>query len=130
MSSSMSAPALDNISRELHIPSEFQTNLILSIFLLAYSFGPFVLSPCSEIWGRKRIIQGGNLFFLLFNTACGFSRTQAQLVAFRFLAGLGGSASIGVRDTFFYMEDGLIRVNRLEAVPCLIAGTREREGKQ
>jgi len=99
----MSAPALDNISRELHIPSGLQTNLILSIFLLAYSFGPFVLSPCSEIWGRKGLIQGGNLVFLLFNTACGISRTQSQLYAFRFLAGLGGSASIGVSNTFLVL---------------------------
>jgi MFS family permease len=92
----MSAPALDLISKELHITPGLQTNLVMSIFLLAYSFSPFVLSPCSEIWGRKRIVQSGNLVFLVFNTACGFSRTQAELLIFRFLAGVGGSASVGV----------------------------------
>jgi MFS family permease len=97
----MSAPALDNISKELNIQSGMQTNLILSVFLLAYSFGPFVLSPCSEIWGRKRIVQCGNVVFILFNTACGFSRTGRELVVFRFLAGIGGSASVGVSMNFF-----------------------------
>lgn len=96
MSSSMSAPALDIISKELNISPGLQTNLIMSIFLLAYSLGPFVLSPCSEIWGRKRIVQTGNVVFLLFNTACGFSRNGVELVLFRFLAGVGGSASVGV----------------------------------
>ncbi|KAE9978866.1 hypothetical protein BLS_000242 [Venturia inaequalis] len=40
MSSSMSAPALDIISKELKIPLGMQTNLVMSIFLLAYSLGP------------------------------------------------------------------------------------------
>ncbi|KAE9982181.1 hypothetical protein EG328_011093 [Venturia inaequalis] len=96
MSSSMSAPALDIISKELKIPLGMQTNLVMSIFLLAYSLGPFVLGPCSEIWGRKRIVQTGNVIFLLFNTACGFSRNSGELVLFRFLAGVGGSASVGI----------------------------------
>jgi MFS family permease len=87
---------LSDIKHDLHIPSAAQTNLVLSIFLLAYAFGPFFLSPCSEIWGRKWIIQVGNMVFLLFNTACGFAGTQAQLISFRFLAGLGGSTTVGV----------------------------------
>lgn len=96
MSSSMSAPALDIISKELKISTGSQTNLIMSIFVLAYSLGPFLFSPCSEIWGRKRVVQIGNVLFLLFNTACGFARNGSELVVFRLLAGVGGSASVGV----------------------------------
>ncbi|KAF2668935.1 MFS multidrug transporter [Microthyrium microscopicum] len=96
LSSSMAAPALSNISEELQINSAMHTNLVLSIFVLAYCFGPFVSSPCAEIWGRKHIVQYGNLAFLLFNTACGFARTETELIAFRFLAGLGGSATVGI----------------------------------
>lgn len=43
------------------------------------------------------IIRLGNLLFILFTTLCGFSTSQSQITAFRFLAGLGGSASVGVR---------------------------------
>jgi MFS family permease len=96
----MAAPALDNIGSDLHIPNGVQLQLVLSIFVLAYSFGPFVLSPSSEIWGRVRIIQVGNLVFIIFNTLCGFATTQAQLTAFRLIAGFGGSATLGVSRRF------------------------------
>ncbi|OJD31789.1 mfs multidrug transporter [Diplodia corticola] len=96
LSSSMAAPALDAIGTELHIPDGFQLQMVLSIFLLAYSFGSFVLSPCSEIWGRSWIIRTGNAVFILFNTACGFSQSRAQITAFRFISGFGGSAMLGM----------------------------------
>ena len=92
----MAAPSLNTIGSDLQIPTGVQLQLILSIFVLAYSFGPFVLSPSSEIWGRVRIIRFGNMMFILFNTLCGFARTQAQLTVFRVLAGFGGSATLGV----------------------------------
>lgn len=37
-------------------------------------------------------MQGANLIFLIFNTACGFAKTKQQMMAFRFLSGIGGSA--------------------------------------
>lgn len=71
-------------------------NLVMSIFMITYAVGPFVLSPCSEVWGRRRIIRFGNLIFIVFTTLCGFAQSEAQIIAFRFLAGLGGSATMGV----------------------------------
>lgn len=37
-------------------------------------------------------MQCANLIFLLFNTVCGFAKTKQQMMAFRFLSGIGGSA--------------------------------------
>ena len=48
--------------------------------------------PLSEVFGRVRVIQGANMIFLIFNTVCGFAQTKQQMMAFRFLAGIGGSA--------------------------------------
>ena len=42
--------------------------------------------------------------FILFNTLCGFARTKAELTAFRFIAGFGGSPMIGVRDCCLLAE--------------------------
>lgn len=92
----MAAPALDHIGNDLHISHGIHLQLVLSVFLLTYSFGPFVLSPCSEICGRKRVIHFGNLIFVLFNAACGFARTKNEIIAFRFIGGLGGSATLGI----------------------------------
>ena len=46
----------------------------------------------SEIYGRVPVLQLANLFYLVFNTACGASKNTSQMIAFRFLSGLGGSA--------------------------------------
>ena len=89
VSTSIVAPALSTIQIALDIHSALVLSLCLSIFLLAYAFGPFLVGPLSEVYGRVLILQLANLFYLVFNTACGFANNTAQLVAFRFLAGLG-----------------------------------------
>ncbi|KAK5651125.1 hypothetical protein OQA88_13264 [Cercophora sp. LCS_1] len=96
MSTSMIAPALSSIGEEFSIPDGVQLQLVLSISTLAYTIGPFIMSPCSEIWGRATIIRYSNLLFVIFTAACGFSRSQSQITAFRFLGGLGGCASASI----------------------------------
>ncbi|CAN8102830.1 unnamed protein product [Discula destructiva] len=96
VSSTMSAPALDAIGADLNMTSDFEKSLSLSIFVLAYAVGPLVLGPLSELYGRVIVLQLANLFFLIFNLACGFSRSSGQLIAFRILAGFGGSAPLGI----------------------------------
>ena len=90
------APALESIGSDLQITSAAERQLVLSIFLLAYAIGPFVMSPCSEVWGRVPVIRCGNTVFILFTSLCGIATSQGQIIAFRFLAGLGGSASVGM----------------------------------
>jgi len=92
----MVAPALPAMARSLDITSEIEESLILSIFVLAYAIGPLFLGPMSEIYGRVIVLQLANLFYLVFNLACGFANTKGQLIAFRFLAGLGGSAPLAL----------------------------------
>jgi multidrug resistance protein len=60
------------------------------------AFGPFILAPLSELYGRVPVLQIANLVFLVFNLVCGFAQTPAQLLVFRFFAGLGGAAPIGI----------------------------------
>ncbi|TQS33043.1 hypothetical protein Golomagni_06625, partial [Golovinomyces magnicellulatus] len=91
-SSTMVTPALDSIGHDLGIGPGFMQALVMSIFLLGYAQGPFVLAPLSEIYGRVHVLQYANLIYLAFNTACGFAKTKNQLLAFRFLSGIGGSA--------------------------------------
>lgn len=90
MSSSIVAPALIRLAPDLHIHSPFIASLVLSVFILAYAFGPFVIGPLSEVHGRVIVLQLANMFYLIFNTACGFAQSTGQMLAFRFLAGLGG----------------------------------------
>jgi multidrug resistance protein len=92
----MVAPALGTMSREFHITNSVESQLMLSIFILAYSVGPLFLGPLSEIYGRVLVLQLSNLFFLAWNIGCGFARSSGQMLAFRFLSGLGGSAPLAI----------------------------------
>ncbi|ORY65032.1 major facilitator superfamily transporter [Pseudomassariella vexata] len=96
VSSSMVAPSLIAIGEELNITESFQRSLVLSIFVLGYAIGPLASGPLSELYGRVVVLQYTNLIYLFFNLGCGLARTKGQLIAFRFLSGLGGSASLAI----------------------------------
>ncbi|KAJ4358612.1 uncharacterized protein N0V89_003196 [Didymosphaeria variabile] len=111
VSSSMIAPALGSISQDFHITVEVEAQLTLSIFVLAYAIGPLFLGPLSEIYGRVIVLQLANAFYFAWNLACGFAQNKGQLMAFRFLSGLGGSAPLAIgggvlSDTFFPEQRG------------------------
>ncbi|KAI1143240.1 MFS general substrate transporter [Hypoxylon sp. FL0543] len=97
MSSTMIAPALPDISRDLHT-NDATTQMTLSIFVLSYALGPMVLAPMTEVFGRKPVWILSCCFYILWNTVCGFSRTNSVLIASRFFAGLGGSVQYAVEN--------------------------------
>jgi multidrug resistance protein len=96
VSSSMVAPAIGIISKDFGITSTVQQQLVLSLFILAYAIGPLFLGPMSELYGRVRVLQAANAFYFVFNLACGFAQNKSEMMAFRFLAGLGGSAPLAI----------------------------------
>ncbi|KHN97893.1 Major facilitator superfamily domain, general substrate transporter [Metarhizium album ARSEF 1941] len=96
VASSMVAPDLDAIGKELDIESRPERALVLSIFVAAYALGPLGWGPLSELYGRVIVIQSSNIVFLLFNLGCGLARTEGQMIAFRFLGGIGGSAPLAI----------------------------------
>ncbi|KAJ3200434.1 hypothetical protein HDU83_005652 [Entophlyctis luteolus] len=96
IASSMVAPALPYISRDLGFSEVIEVEMVLSVFVLAYAIGPLILAPLSEIYGRYKILQASMWVFIIFNTACALAQTKEQLLIFRFFAGLGGSAPITI----------------------------------
>ncbi len=92
----MVAPALTSIAADFNITNEVEISLTLSIFVLAYAVGPLFLGPLSEMYGRVIVLQLANAFYLFFNLGCGFAQNKGQMIAFRFLAGLGGSAPLAI----------------------------------
>jgi multidrug resistance protein len=91
MVSTIIAPALSTISAEFDMNSA-ESAMALSIYLLATAFGPLFIGPLSEVYGRKPILHASNIWFLIWNIACGFARNKETLIACRFLAGFGASA--------------------------------------
>jgi hypothetical protein len=96
VSSSMVAPALSQVAKDLGIKSSFETAMVLSIFVLSYAIGPLLFGPLSEVYGRVRVLQLSNLLYFIFNLGCAFAQTGTQMLVFRFLAGFGGSAMLAL----------------------------------
>ncbi|KZV94680.1 MFS general substrate transporter [Exidia glandulosa HHB12029] len=97
VASSMIAPSLPQLSADMGIqPGSLLQSMTLSIFVLAYAIGVLIWGPLSELLGRQLVLQVSNIFFLVFNIACGLAKTTPQVLAFRFLAGLGGAAPMAV----------------------------------
>ncbi|KAJ5656753.1 efflux pump antibiotic resistance protein [Penicillium longicatenatum] len=91
MVSTIMAPALSTIAREFDMNSA-ESAMALSIYLLATAFGPLAIGPLSEVYGRKPILHASNIWFMIWNIACGFATSKELLIASRFLAGFGASA--------------------------------------
>ncbi|GLB40865.1 putative mfs polyamine transporter [Lyophyllum shimeji] len=96
ISSSMVAPAAAQVAKEFGVTSTAVIAMMTSVFVLGYAFGPLILGPLSEIFGRSRVLQLANLFYFAWNLGCGFAQSKGQFIAFRFLAGLGGSAPLSI----------------------------------
>jgi MFS family permease len=95
MSGSTMAPALSAIGEDLSI-GDAETQLTLSIFVLAFAFGPLILAPLTEVFERRSVWILASLWYLLWNTVCGFAHTKALMVSARYLAGLGASGEFAV----------------------------------
>ncbi|KAK7699904.1 hypothetical protein SLS64_011335 [Diaporthe eres] len=96
LASSTMAPGVDAISEELEIHDPVVSTLLLTVYVLGYAVGPLLLGPASEIYGRKPVLTLSNLWYLVFNIACGLARSRDQMIAFRLLAGVGGSGPLAL----------------------------------
>ncbi|KAF8512601.1 multidrug resistance protein 4 [Hysterangium stoloniferum] len=96
LASTMMAPALPSIAIHYNITHPSVLALTLSIYLLSLAVGPLFLGPMSEIYGRAWVLHLSNLFFLAMTIGCAFAPNTNSLIAFRFLAGLGGGAPLSI----------------------------------
>jgi MFS family permease len=76
--------------------------------LITNQLGPLFLSPLSEIYGRRILLNLANIFFCAFTLGCALAPNLGGLITMRLLAGLGGSACLtlgaGVISDLFLRE--------------------------
>lgn len=92
----MFAPAIDKVMDEMGTSSRDVGSFGVSIYLLGYAFGPLILAPCSELYGRLVVYHVCTALFMLANVACGLSVNMPMLIVFRFLTGLVGACPLTV----------------------------------
>lgn len=90
LASSMFAPGVPDVMKEFHTDSDIIAGLVVSVYILGYAVGPLLISPASEIVGRKPVYMVCNVMFLIFTIACAVAGSMNQLIVFRFFAGAFG----------------------------------------
>src|SRR5829696_4112206 len=63
---------------------------VVTAYLLAQTVVTPLYGKLGDLYGRKGILQIGIVVFLVGSALCGVAQTMTQLIAFRFLQGLGG----------------------------------------
>ncbi|KAF2707177.1 polyamine transporter 3 [Pleomassaria siparia CBS 279.74] len=96
LGSSMFAPGIRNIMREFHETSSTIATFCVSVYVLGFAFGPLLIAPLSEIYGRKYLYVVGNILFTVFCIATALSKDMDMLLAFRFLMGCAGAVPITI----------------------------------
>lgn len=90
----MFAPVVPQAMADLKIISVVLSEIVVSVFVLGFAIGPLVISPLSELYGRRWVFLISALLFLIFNIACAVSSSLNMLIVFRFLAGCAGSTPV------------------------------------
>ncbi|CAM1503517.1 Fc.00g011080.m01.CDS01 [Cosmosporella sp. VM-42] len=94
LASSICAPGVPQIMLEFNNDSPELSAIVVSIYVLGFAFGPLLLAPLSEIYGRLPIYHVCNFGFVCFIVCCALAPSLNSLIAFRFLSGIFGSCPI------------------------------------
>ena len=62
----------------------------ISIYLIGYCFGPLLISPASELYGRVAVLYPSFIVYLVTLVVCGSSTNIATFIIFRAVMGFAG----------------------------------------
>ena len=84
-------PALPDIAAELTPGDITYAQLVITSFVLGLGLGTFMSGPISDVVGRKPVILGGAVLYIVGAALAWSAPTMEMLVAARILQGLGAS---------------------------------------
>ncbi|KAF4556524.1 Efflux pump-like protein 2 [Elsinoe fawcettii] len=89
LGSSLPSGAVESLAAYFSIPTG-STLLVLpnSLYLVGYTISPLFMGPLSETFGRRPIMVGSFMFYILFTLCCAVSPTFTGLLVCRVLAGV------------------------------------------
>ena len=89
----MMLPALPNIASTFHITAANTQQMVLSIFLIGFGVGQFVMGPLSDRFGRRPVMLGGMFVYCIASGLALAAPSFETLLLARALQGLGTSAT-------------------------------------
>ncbi|MDX6745936.1 multidrug effflux MFS transporter [Polaribacter sp. PL03] len=98
-------PAITDIGHSINVLDSKDNQLLITMIFLGLGVGQLISGPLSDSFGRKPVIYGGFVVFVLASLICVFSTNLEMMIFGRILQGIGLSAprtiSIAmVRDRF------------------------------
>ncbi|KAI9663534.1 MAG: hypothetical protein M1831_002543 [Alyxoria varia] len=94
LASSMFAPGVPELMAEFGSDSTLLASFVVSVYLLGFVFGPLVMAPASEVYGRTPVYHAGNLLFVVFSIACAVATDLPMFCVFRFIQGTAGATPL------------------------------------
>ncbi|KAI2736501.1 hypothetical protein DTO013E5_8561 [Penicillium roqueforti] len=94
LASSMFSPAISYVAAEFGETNETILSFSVSIYILGYAFGPLLLAPMSEVYGRRVVLSAANWFFVVWQIGCARANSIETLIVCRLFAGIGGSGCL------------------------------------
>ncbi|KAJ9365696.1 multidrug resistance protein [Paecilomyces variotii] len=92
LGSTIPTPGVPQLMEEFHSENDLLESFVISIYVLGFAFGPLIIAPLSETYGRWPVYLACNTCFLFWCIASALAPNMASLVIFRFLAGGFGVA--------------------------------------
>ncbi|CAI7671642.1 unnamed protein product [Penicillium palitans] len=96
LGSSMFAPGVGQLVKDFNVTSTELASFVVSVYLLGYCFGPLLIAPLSELYGRQYVYHVCNILYVIWTIACAFAPEMGSLIVFRFLAGFAGSCPLTI----------------------------------
>ncbi|KAJ6057629.1 uncharacterized protein N7446_008526 [Penicillium canescens] len=96
LGSSMFAPGVPRLVKDFGVTSTELSSFVVSVYLLGYCFGPLLLAPLSEMYGRQYLYHGCNILYVIWTIACAVAPEIGSLIVFRFFAGFAGSCPLTI----------------------------------
>ncbi|KAH7410875.1 major facilitator superfamily domain-containing protein [Cadophora sp. MPI-SDFR-AT-0126] len=93
LTSSAYSGSAKEIRNEFNVGTEIYT-LGISLFVLGFAVGPAFWAPLSELYGRRILFITTHGVIVIFVAASAGCRSMAQLLVFRFLAGMFGASPL------------------------------------
>ncbi|CAI6099352.1 hypothetical protein V2G26_005702 [Clonostachys chloroleuca] len=96
LGSSIFAPSVPEVMAEFKSSSLTIASFVVSVYILGFAFGPLIIAPLSEIYGRLPVYHACNLGFVAFAVGCALAPSLNALIVIRFFSGLFGCATVTI----------------------------------
>jgi len=92
----MFAPGAPQLAKEFNITNSTVEAMTVSLYVLGFAFGPLLLAPLSELYGRLIIYNACSAVYIAFTVGCAFSTNVSMFLVFRFLCGCAASGPMSI----------------------------------